>query len=122
MTALPKLPRTAPDMVKAIYNAAARRHEDLPGPRKFLRMSAIGGCERNLWAELHGIPNERPFEGRICVLFEQGDTVEALVVRCLKLAGYDVDEVDPETGRQFELEGLGGLLRGHTDGRIKVGR
>ena len=116
MPDLPKLPRTAPAIVRRIYEAAAARHAPVFKPR--LAMSQIGGCERNLWAELQKIPSERELEGRIAVLFEHGDAVEELVVGLLKQAGYKVQEEDPKTHEQIRLEALDGRFSGYIDGQI----
>lgn len=117
MAQLPKLPRTASFIADRIYTAAEKRHERTT-PKVRLSMGQIGDCERNLWAELHGIPNERPLDGRMHLLFEHGHAIEKLLVRDLKHAGFEVLDVDPETGRQFELSALEGKLFGYIDGQI----
>lgn len=119
MTALPKIPRLAPNITKRIHAAAVKNHERTE-PKVTISMGALGGCERNLWAELHGVPDERPPDGRTCVLFDMGHSVEELVVQLLKDADYEVEDVDPETGNQFELWGLDKRLHGFTDGKIKI--
>jgi len=87
-----------------------------------LGMSQLGGCERNLWAGLHGVANDpgREFSGRILTLFEHGNVVEDHVVSLLKLAGFAVAEVDPATGEQWRISDFDDKLVGHTDGLIRI--
>ena len=118
MVQLPKLPRLT-QIASRIYDALEKQNEEHNKQPTGLRMSAIGGCERNLWAELHSVPSERPFQGRTLAIFRHGDAVETMVVELLKEAGYEVEEIDPKTGKQWELSALDGKLTGHTDGRIK---
>ncbi len=120
MVILPKTPRKFPAMERAIYDSAAERHKDKPGPRKGLRMSGMGGCPRAIQAQMNGVPTEREFGGQISVTLELGGVVEPFVVELLGRAGYDVNDVDPATGRQFELSALDGRLTGHTDGQIHL--
>jgi len=114
----PKEPRLAHHVTDRIYEAA-RRMNHKPEREGRLGMSQIGGCPRDLWAELRGVPDERPPDGRLCLMFEHGNSVEDLIVKKLLGAGYVVLAEDPETGKQFRLEDYDGNFVGHLDGRIQ---
>jgi hypothetical protein len=54
-------------------------------------------------------------------IFEVGHAFEELMTRWLQLAGFDLEDVDPNTGRQFEFSAGGDRIRGHADGIIAGG-
>ena len=86
-----------------------------------LRMSAAGDCERNLWAGLNDIPEDKEIEPRILALFDHGNAIEVHVIRLLRLSGRNVIDVDPGTNDQFELVDFDGKEVGHIDGKIETG-
>jgi len=51
-------------------------------------------------------------------LFDRGNLEEPRVVAELRAIGCTVHEVDPETGKQFRVEALGGHLSGYLDGAV----
>jgi len=102
MAKLPTLIREAPHIERRIH-AALVEESQRPSERDgVLGLSTIGGCERDLWMSLNGIPKDpgRDFEGRILALFGLGHAVEAEVIRLLELAGYKIETRD-EDGRQY---------------------
>lgn len=74
-------------------------------------------CDRQLWYNLRWAYTE-VFEGRMLRLFQTGHIEEARVVKDLRAAGYEVEDLDPETGEQFRANALNGWLRGKTDGLV----
>ncbi len=87
-------------------------------PRIYLGGSILGEeCTRKLWYGFHHYP-KKPFPRRIKRIFDLGHSIEKLVVEVLRTAATVID-LDPETGRQFEVRFRGGHVRGHTDGVIK---
>jgi hypothetical protein len=120
MAKLPEIPNRAPYIERAIHRALSERQEkEQKAP--FLSMSEIGGCERNLWAGLHEIPQDKEIEPRILALFELGKHVEIHVIELLRASGRIVWDVDPETNEQFHYTDFDNRFRGRTDGMIELG-
>ena len=110
MAALPPPPAAT---VAAIYAAYEATRGD--GFRDHLGASLIGKpCERALWYDFRWI-TPATFPGRILRLFETGQLEEARLVRNLRATGATVLDVDPETGRQFRVEAVGGHFGGSLD-------
>ena len=90
-------------------------------PRDYLGASVLGDpCDRRLAYQYAGIDRE-PVTGRNFRIFEAGHAFEALMSRWLRLAGFDLMDVDPNTGREFEFSASGDRIRGHADGIIAGG-
>lgn len=122
MAKLPALIRTAPHIERRIH-AAVTEERHKPSERDGrLGLSQLGDCERNLWAGINGIPEDKEIEPRILVLFGHGHAVEAHVIDLLKRAGFNVLDRDPKTGEQFTVEDFNGKLAGHADGMIECGK
>lgn len=138
MSEIPILPRNAPDIRTRVHHALQedriRRSEGKDG----VYMSSIGRCVRDLWAGTRGIKEQPPripakcdcchgevFCGRMLSLFDLGSAVEDVVIRHLRMAGYDVLNVD-ENGEQFRVvvpygdnaDGTAKLASGRVDGLI----
>lgn len=110
------MPQTS-KTVEAIY-AYHKELGDAEPQRGYLGCSIIGHeCDRYLWYTFRGVTAEE-IEGRIYRLFETGDLEEFRFVKELRGIGYEVLEVDPRTGEQFEISDLGGHFSGHMDGAI----
>lgn len=100
--------------VQRIYE----RYETARGEwrRAHLGASQIGKpCDRELWYQFRWATRPE-FEGRMLRLFETGQLQEARLVADLRAIGVEVHEVDPETGRQFQVEEVGGHFGGSLDG------
>jgi len=108
------LPQESPT-VAAIF-AHYKKVGDSEQPRGYLGASIIGHpCERYLWYTFRYCC--RPtFDGRMYRLFATGDLEEVRFVADLREIGCTVHEVDPATGKQFEVSALGGHFSGHMDG------
>lgn len=99
------------------------------GFRDHLGASEIGHpCERALWYGFRWI-NRPTFEGddqenseekeaRMRRLFARGHAEEDRLVSILRGAGARVETVDPATGKQFKILGVGGHFSGSLDGFI----
>jgi hypothetical protein len=107
-----------------IYEAAAREHAATNNERRFgrtghkryLGMSQIGGpCERKLWYDFRSF-TPKPFDGRLGLLFDDGDHYEAKIIKYLRLAGYRLEHTG--RGDQLEFRQFDGLFCGHADGVI----
>jgi len=98
MVALPPRPAPTIDAIYAAYEADAG-----DGFRAHLGASLIGKeCLRALWFDFRWA-TRAGFPGRILRLFETGHLEEARIVRNLRRTGATVLEVDPDTGRQWQV-------------------
>lgn len=101
--------------VKAVYEAVARRAGDGDW-RPHLGASVLGGpCDRALWYGFRWA-TKVTHEGRMLRLFRRGHDAEAELARDLRAAGLEVYTVDPETGRQWRFDEIGGHVGGSMDG------
>ncbi len=112
------LPTSLTPTVDAIYKS----YEDSQGNgfRDHLGASLIGGpCDRSKWLTWRWAT--RAFHaGRLLRLFETGNLAEARFVSDLRRIGVTVLEVDPETGRQWNVRDISGHFGGSLDG-IAIG-
>jgi hypothetical protein len=110
MAALPPPPTPT---LSAIYAAYEANRDD--GFRDHLGASLIGkSCERALWYDFRWVTRAQ-FPGRILRLFETGQMEEARLVRNLRATGATVLDVDPESGRQWQVVAHGGHFGGALD-------
>jgi hypothetical protein len=109
------LPQTASPTIAAI-EAAVEAAE----PRDFdavIRASSIGHpCERHLFYRFRWAHLPEQFDGRKLRLFHTGHAEEARMIAWLRMAGVEVQAVDPETEQQWEVVACDGHLKGHLDG------
>ena len=112
MAAIPIRRSPHPELEARIHAALEARREkaNAETPRRRLRLSAIGGCERKLWALANGHPAEQA-EGRLIVIFDMGNLVEDLVIRWLRMAGYTIRNEQKTVTMIPEVDG-------HIDGEI----
>ena len=92
-------------------------------PRDYLGGSRIGEpCARKLVYEFTHTPKDpgTEFSGSILRVFEAGHAFEALSIRWLREAGFDL-RTEASDGRQFGFAAADGRLRGHIDGVIVAG-
>lgn len=112
MTALPDISMPT---VEAIYAAYEARQES--GYRRHLGASIIGtGCERSLWFTFRWATRSK-FAGPLLRLFDTGHRAEERFVADLRSVGIMVQEIDPDTGRQWEVRDETGHFGGSMDGR-----
>jgi len=110
MAAIPAFSTPTVSAIYAAYEAAADT-----GWREHLGASLIGkNCARALWYDFRWITRAQ-FPGRILRLFETGHLEEARLVRDLRATGATVLDVNPETGRQWQVEAHGGHFGGSLD-------
>jgi PD-(D/E)XK nuclease superfamily len=92
-------------------------------PRDYLGASRIGEpCARRLCYELMrvSVDDGAEFSGRMLRVFETGDRFEAMTIRWLRLAGFDL-RTHKRNGEQIGFSVAGGRFRGHIDGVIVAG-
>jgi len=101
----------------AINNGCISEFEE--DPRTHLGASIIGDdCQAKAWNVFRWLKFEK-FDGRMLRLFNRGHEEEARFVRWLTLAGWEVREFNPETGKQFRIAGVKGHFGGSLDGMAK---
>lgn len=107
------IPPPTDSTVGRIYRNYEKRKESF---RTYLGASQIGNeCERALWYGFRWA-KKPAFDGRILRLFETGNLAEQRLADDLRATGAEVLEVDPDTGKQFSFDDLGGHMRGNMDG------
>jgi len=90
------------------------------GHRSHLGASIIGHeCSRYIWNTFRWLKLEQ-FDGRMYRLFERGQLEEARFVKALSLVGIQVQEVDPDTGKQFRISAHNGHFGGSLDGIAQI--
>lgn len=106
--------------LQSVVDAALTAERDATPARDYLGASGLGvPCERQLQYQYAKAPVDhgRDFSGRLLRIFERGHQTEEMVIRWLRLAGFDVRTVGRD-GKQFGFSAAGGRLRGHCDGVI----
>ncbi len=107
--------------VNAAIDAALLARHRRQTPRDYLGGSRVGEpCARKLVYEITHAPKDRDFDAGILRVFDAGHQFEALSIRWLRLAGFDLRDRGPDGG-QIGFVAAGGRLRGHADGVIVAG-
>ena len=104
--------------LQELVDQALQGERDATPPREYLGASRLGAsCERQLQYEYAQAPVDhgKGFSGRLLRIFERGHRTEDMVIRWLRLAGFNLKTEDAN-GRQFGFSVAGGRLRGHVDG------
>jgi hypothetical protein len=108
--------------LKSLVAEAIERHyveKQDPKDDENLRCSSIGTeCERDLWYRFRWSTPLSRNEGRLQRLFETGHREEDRMLSDLRAIGCEVKERDPQTGKQWAVSFLGGLLQGSADAAI----
>lgn len=109
--------------LQELLDQALQRERDATPAREYLGASRLGAaCERQLQYEYAQAPVDhgKSFSGRLLRIFERGHRTEDMVIRWLRLAGFDLKTEDG-SGHQFGFSVAGGRLRGHVDGVLVGG-
>jgi hypothetical protein len=114
---LVKLPEPKNRTAAAIFARHERDAEDWRRPH--LGASVIGdeNCLRHLWYSFRWASHHK-FDGRLLRLFERGHREEAWIVEELRALGWEVQDVDPDTGEQRRFAYFGGHFGGSIDGAV----
>jgi hypothetical protein len=110
------------ELMAQIIDTALDAERAQQPPRDYLGASRLGVvCERALQYEYAGasVDPGRGFSGRVLRIFEVGHELEDLVVRWLRLAGFELHTRKADGG-QFGFSCAGGRLQGHVDGIIQA--
>ena len=105
--------------VDAIWEAIAAKGSERPQYEAYgISASALGAdCDRSLFYTLRWTSPPEVVKPRGYAIFERGNWEEDRIIRDLRLAGLDVQDVDPTTGRQWTFRLTNGWLRGKADGK-----
>lgn len=117
MVAIPVDPRH--QTVAAVDKAREAKHQHLDSYG--IPMSALGTeCDRQLWLTFRWASKAEHLTGQKLRLFETGNIEESRLISDLRMVeGVEVQDIDPETGKQYKVYGIGGHLRGKLDGLVK---
>ena len=86
------------------------------GFRHHLGGSAIGKeCERELWYSFRWVTKVK-HKPSLLRLFNRGHREEPVLQRWLEMAGIKISGLDPKTGKQYKISGVGGHFGGSFDG------
>ena len=107
--------------INAQIDAALTARHRQQRPRDYLGGSRLGEpCARKLVYEVKHAPKDRDFDAGILRVFDAGHQFEALSIRWLREAGFDLRDRSA-VGEQFGFAAAEGKLRGHADGVIVAG-
>jgi hypothetical protein len=109
--------------VNALVDAAILDRHARQRPRDYLGGSRIGEpCARKLVYEVTHTAKDpdKDFDAHILRIFDAGHQFEALSIRWLRAAGFDLRDRGAD-GEQFGFSVASGRLRGHADGVIVAG-
>ena len=114
MAALDKIKSPVAERIEQHYLALQTPVDD-----ENLRCSSIGNeCERSLWYGLRWVSPLKRHDGRQERLFQTGHREELRIIEDLRAIGCNVSSRDPNTGNQWTVSFLGGIIQGSTDGQI----
>ena len=111
------------EIVTGLIDTALVAEEAANPPREYLGGSRLGvACERALQFEYAGAPRDadRGFGGKTLRIFAAGHLFEALAIRWLLAAGFNL-VTQKRDGGQFGFSVAKGRIRGHVDGIITGG-
>ena len=97
--------------------------EHLEGQQTPRHSNRLGGsvigkkCSRELFYGFRWAFPAEKFKGRILRLFGVGHQLEAEFSNYIRNTGANVYELDPVTGKQFEVNAIGGHVVGFLDGK-----
>lgn len=118
MAELPPMTRRRFEVERKIHSALEQERAKHADSAFYVRLSAIGKCQRELWAIRTGIPDERPPGGQALMTFDVGHHVEGAVIEWLRKAGYEV-QCERAGGKQLRVWMRGETGVGHIDGLIR---
>ncbi len=111
------------DRINAYIDAAFASERANAVRREYVGASAIGNpCLRALQYGYVGVPVDAGrMEGKVLRIFRTGHVFEDELANWMRMAGFELDTIDPATGKQYGFAVLGGKGKGHLDGIIRSG-
>ena len=114
MATMPELKSPVALAIEAHYEAS-----ETPRDGKTISPTMIGEpCDRSVWYSFRWVSPLQRFDGRMLRLFQTGHIEEARMLDDLRAIGVTVLDRDPETGGQWEINLLNGLIHGFADARL----
>lgn len=102
--------------IKTEYDQASIKLYD-EDARNYLGASSIGKeCERDLYYDFRWF-RKPSFIGRIMRLFQRGHREEPIAIAHYRLLDFVVNDIDPDTGKQWRFKAIHGHFGGGCDGR-----
>ena len=105
------------DLIDAAEEARANGGKEYTGYG--VSVSRVGGhCTRSLYYDLIWASAREHIKAKTARIFRRGHWEESSMIERMKLAGMEVLEVDPDTGKQFAVSRAKGIIRGKMDGKV----
>lgn len=100
---------------RELHQAVSLEKKELPF-RPHLGLSGIGAeCHRKIWLDFRWATRKK-VPANVVGLFDRGHSEEPRFVEALRAIGVTVQDVHPETGKQFKCSYANGHVGGSTDG------
>jgi len=114
--------RDVSDTINYYVNEAFMAKRAAEAKREYVGASAIGDeCLRKLQFSLLQVPPDHEPIGNMLRIWEAGHRWEDILADWLRMAGFELEALNPETGKQSGFSVLGGRGKGHFDGIIRGG-
>lgn len=118
---MPKARIITGEQLTAYIDAGLQRTRTEAPERDYIGASELGDpCLRRVYLNAINAPRE-PFTGQKLRIFEMGHVFEDMMVGWIKRAGFVLEEIDPDTHKQWEFVTGQGLIKGHSDGILRDG-
>jgi hypothetical protein len=119
----PRAVRDISERINDFIDAAFFAKRDSEAVRDYVGASGIGvDCARQVQLSYLKIrPDAGRITGKSLRIFDIGHRFEDIVAAWLREAGFVLDTIDPNTGRQYGFSVLGGRGKGHLDGIMRSG-
>jgi hypothetical protein len=109
------------EQINELLDDALQRRNRSREPRDYIGGSELGDpCVRRVYLNALKAPRQE-YPARMLRIFEMGHIFETLVADWLKEAGFILLDIDPNTGKQFEVVQGDGRIKNHCDGLIVNG-
>jgi hypothetical protein len=110
------------DRINAHVDAAFFAKRAAEPVREYIGASAIGNdCLRAVQLQRLKVKPDKEPEGKMLRIWETGHIFEAAIAAWLKMAGFELDVVDPTNGKQFTWRVLDEEAGGSVDGILRGG-
>lgn len=111
------------DRINAHIDAAFYAKRAAEPKRDYVGASAIGNsCLRAIqYGYIHMPIDEGRLTGKTLRIFDAGHTWEARIAEWMQMAGFQLETLNPATGKQHGFSVMGGKGKGHIDGKVISG-
>jgi hypothetical protein len=111
------------DRINAHIDAAFFAKRAAEPAREYVGASSIGNeCLRSVQLGYMKVPPDPGrITGKALRIFQTGHEIERMVGEWFKMAGFELEILDPETNKQFGFSVMDGEGEGHLDGILRSG-